>query len=181
MIRTPYRKASPLLLALCLLAPISASQAEPKAPESKDSPAQPARPVTDTNPTAGEVATTPLRALNLTKHKVPPVLENALANPYALTGRRGCLKLAAEIKELNGVLGDDFDDAHVDAKVFTPGYVAQSVVDSFIPFGGIISEISGANSEKRKMQAAVYAGVARRSFLKGIGLSRGCRAPARPM
>jgi hypothetical protein len=61
----------------------------------------------------------------------------------------------------------------------SPGRVAQSVVGSLIPFRGVIREISGANAHDRALREAVIAGVARRSFLKGIGQARGCRYPAR--
>ena len=59
------------------------------------------------------------------------------------------------------------------------GRVAQAAVGSFIPFRGLIREISGANEQERKIQAAVQAGVARRAYLKGVGEARGCRYPAR--
>ena len=54
------------------------------------------------------------------------------------------------------------------------------MVGSFIPFRGLIREISGANEQERKLQLAIYAGSTRRSFLKGVGYQRGCPWPARP-
>jgi hypothetical protein len=57
--------------------------------------------------------------------------------------------------------------------------MAQSVVGSLMPFRGIVREISGANDQRRKVQAAIEAGYARRAFLKGVGQERGCRYPAR--
>ena len=60
------------------------------------------------------------------------------------------------------------------------GGVAQSVVGSFIPFRGIIREISGANKHEDELQDAIVAGMMRRAFLKGMGLKLGCAYPARP-
>ena len=60
------------------------------------------------------------------------------------------------------------------------GRVAKTVVSSFIPFRGLIREVSGANDHDRKVRAAIQAGIARRGFLKGVGQSKGCAWPARP-
>jgi len=78
------------------------------------------------------------------------------------------------------VLGDDIDVARDDGKAtINMGSLAQSVVGSLIPFGGVIREISGANAQQRKWQEAIYAGSVRRAFLKGVGQQRGCAYPAR--
>ena len=53
------------------------------------------------------------------------------------------------------------------------------MIGSFIPFLGVIREVSGANAQDRFWNKALYAGTARRAFLKGIGEQRGCAWPAR--
>lgn len=133
------------------------------------------------SPTVGDVATTPLRDINLKKTKIPPVLESAAESPYSLKGLNSCRALVAQVKRLNDALGEDIDEAHSRGHAFTPGHIAQSVVDSLIPFGGIIKEVSGANADQRRLQSAIAVGYARRGFLKGVGLSRHCPAPARPV
>src|SRR3546814_10871883 len=50
-----------------------------------------------------------------------------------------------------------------------------------IPFRGLVGEGTGANGERRRYALAVYAGTVRRGFLKGVGLERGCKTPARPL
>ncbi len=132
-------------------------------------------------PNAGDVATTPLRDLNMKKTKIPPVLESAAEAPYTLQGLNSCGRIAAQVKLLNGALGEDIDDAHAAGHAFQAGRLMQSVVDSVIPFSGVIKEVSGANAQQRRLQAAIAAGFARRGFLKGVGLSRHCPAPARPV
>ena len=44
----------------------------------------------------------------------------------------------------------------------------------------IIAEVRELNAERRRYNEAVYAGTVRRGFLKGVGLQKGCKAPARP-
>ena len=81
--------------------------------------------------------------------------------------------------ELYAVLGEDLDLPQADSTGVSTGRVAQWVVGSFIPFRGLIREISGANSQERKIGTAIQAGIARRSFLKGVGQAKGCHYPAR--
>src|SRR5690606_21992519 len=97
-----------------------------------------------------------------------------------LTRLGSCGPLIREVEKLDNLLGDDFDLPQNIRGGPSAGRVAQSVVGSFIPFRGIIREVSGANQPQRKMQAAIQAGLSRRGFLKGVGQARGCRYPARP-
>ncbi len=140
---------------------------------------EPEKPVTQRDVTAGDVAATPMTDLNLRKGEIPPILTAAVEQVYTLAGLTTCQQLAAAIGELDAVLGDDLDTPKEGERRTTPGRLAQSVVGSFIPFRGIIREVSGANSKQRELQAAIQAGVARRSFLKGYGQAKGCRYPAR--
>jgi hypothetical protein len=72
----------------------------------------------------------------------------------------------------------DIADGRTDR--LSTGRMAKSVVASFIPFRGVLREISGAAEQERLLQSAVYAGAVRRGFLKGLGQQRGCEYPARP-
>ncbi len=141
---------------------------------------EPAKPMTDKSVTAMDVAATPVSDLNLRKTEIPALLIAAQEAPYSLDGLRSCPRIASAVGDLDAVLGDDIDIQQVTSNKLNAGKVAQSVVANFIPFRGIIREISGANNQDRKVQAAFYAGTARRAFLKGVGMQRGCRYPARP-
>lgn len=175
------KRTGPFVLALGLTAlgltalvpAVPALAAAPPAPE-------PVKPVNQRDPSAVDVVATPVDDLNLRKGEIPPALIAAEADPYGLPAGGRCPALVAEIQKLDAVLGDDVDIAQAAHGRVSPGKVAQSVVGSFIPFRGIIREISGANEQQRRLQSAIYAGTARRSFLKGIGLLRGCSWPARP-
>jgi hypothetical protein len=76
------------------------------------------------------------------------------------------------------VLGPDLDKSS-SSHGLSVGGAAKGVVGSLIPFEGLIREVSAAAEEQRAMQSAVAAGIARRSFLKGYGQAKGCKAPAR--
>lgn len=140
---------------------------------------EPEKPVTQKDVSAGDVVTTPVSDLNLKKGEIPPLLEAAILRPYSLRGLGNCRQIAVEVREFDKVLGEDLDLPQSSGQRPTPGRMAQSVVGSFIPFRGVIREVSGASSRERGLQEAIMAGVARRSFLKGAGEARGCAYPAR--
>ncbi len=116
--------------------------------------------------------------------EVPPKLLAIQGAPYSLAGLGKCAAIIREINELDTVLGPDVneqvDKDRAKKREETAGRVAGSVAGSIIPFRGLIGEVTGANAERRRYAAAIYAGTVRRGFLKGVGLERGCKAPARP-
>jgi hypothetical protein len=165
------------VLALILAATaLPATAAAPQSPAT----AQPdAKPINQRDASPVDVMTTPAGDLNLRKNEIPQVLIDAEAAPYDLRGLKRCNQLAAAVTRLDAVLGEDIDIAEAPGRKLKAGKAAQSVIGSFIPFRGLIREISGANEQERRLQSAIYAGTARRSFLKGVGLQRGCPWPAR--
>ncbi len=160
------------LLGLSLLAPL------PAAARDQNQPAPP-RSIKDKEPNAVDVVATPVEDLGLRGAKIPPVLQAAVADPYDLGGLRTCAQISGAVTELDVVLGPDRDIPQDRAEKLSAGRVAQAAVGSFIPFRGIIREVSGANKRQRAVDDAVEAGTARRSFLKGYGQARGCAYPAR--
>lgn len=116
--------------------------------------------------------------------EVPPKLLAIQGDPYSLAGLEKCAAIIREVGELDEVLGPDVnqtvDKSRAKKREETAGRVAGSVAGSIIPFRGLIGEVTGASSERRRYAEAVYAGTVRRGFLKGVGLERGCKAPARP-
>lgn len=116
--------------------------------------------------------------------EVPPKLLAIQENPYSLAGLGKCAAIIGEVNELNAVLGPDVneqvDKDRAKKREETAGRVAGTVAGGIIPFRGLIGEVTGANAERRRYALAVYAGTVRRGFLKGVGLERGCKAPARP-
>ncbi|SFG31752.1 hypothetical protein SAMN05518801_11622 [Novosphingobium sp. CF614] len=139
------------------------------------------KPITDRDPDATDVAKTPITDLNVGRdNEIPPLLTAAVARPYALEGLGKCRQLAAAVQALDDVLGPDIDLPQEERDRISGGRVAKWLVTSFIPFRGLIREISGANDQDRKVNAAIQAGLARRGFLKGVGAARRCGYPAAP-
>ena len=136
-------------------------------------------------PTVEDVVTRPLADVNLKRKDVPAELLAIQDNPYASTTVRTCAGLISEIEKLNAVLGPDFDEVEVDedARKRKEGVAnaAGGLVSSLIPFRSLIREISGAGRADRDYREALYAGVVRRGYLKGLGEARNCPAPARPL
>jgi len=132
-------------------------------------------------PDVTEVAKTPLRDLNIDARDIPEVLQIAARDPYATQGMENCNALVTEIAALDTVLGADYDIAESDSKDrLSEGRIGQSIVGSILPFRGVVREVTGAAGNERALRAAYTAGMARRAFLKGWGLGRGCAYPARP-
>lgn len=136
------------------------------------------------NVRAEDVAMSPLSDINIRKKDVPVVLEMAMIKPYDLAGIKSCKGFTTAIMDLDGALGDDIDVATGEKSDEEKmgngaGAIAKSVLGGFIPFRGIIREVSGANAHERLWDRALYAGAVRRAFLKGVGQQRGCAWPAR--
>ncbi len=125
----------------------------------------------------GDIITAPLQDANLKKKRIPEVLELARGNPYEMTGLGNCASIKQKISALSEVLGTDFDSAEDSRpnRGRQAANVGKSVVQSFIPFRGVIREVTGAAAAQREWDAAVDAGIARRGFLRGVARVRGCR------
>jgi hypothetical protein len=127
----------------------------------------------------GDILTAPLQDTNLKTKRIPEVLELARGGPYTLDGLRNCAAINRDIAALNEVLGTDIDtpeDRRPD-RGRQAANVGKSVVQGFIPFRGVIREVTGAAGAQREWDAAVDAGIARRGFLRGTAQARRCRVP----
>ncbi|WP_323982119.1 hypothetical protein [Novosphingobium aureum] len=127
-----------------------------------------------------DVAKTPVTDLNLDKKEIPQVLIDATVQPYDMTGIGTCQQIRGKVLELAQYIGPDLDLPQEERDRISALTVAKWFVTSFIPFRGLIREISGANDHEKKVQAAIQAGIARRAFLKGIGSTKKCSYPAAP-
>jgi len=129
---------------------------------------------------AGDIATQPARDVGVAKTKIPPVLGEAAKNPYAPPSGRKCAAILADMAALNDALGPDFG-ADEEENENRAGKIAeaagQMVVNSLIPFRGLVREISGAGPAERRLQAAIGAGLARRGYLRGLATARRCKMP----
>lgn len=129
---------------------------------------------------AGDIASQPAKDVGITKTKIPAVLLDAQAQPYVAAAPNSCTGISRAIAELNDVLGPDFDaNAKENENKF--GKLAEAggsaVVNSLLPFRGLVREVSGAAPAERRLNAAINAGVARRGYLRGVAVSRKCKLP----
>jgi N-acetylmuramic acid 6-phosphate (MurNAc-6-P) etherase len=131
-------------------------------------------------PDVEDIARTPLQDLGIDREGIPVALTRAVDAPYASETLTSCNALAGEIAELDMALGADFDIALSEDSDISLGKVAKGVVGSFLPFRGIVREVSGAADRQREVNLAITAGMVRRGYLKGLGQQRGCDYPARP-
>lgn len=168
-------------LALALVsAPAMAAQNKSEAAKSQSKTPQQAEPGSwdETRKKAIDIGAQPARDVGMSKREIPPILEKAFDDPYSLKGLKTCKALAAEVTALNGVLGPDYKVGN-EYKENRAGKLAEAggktIVNSIIPFRGLVREITGAAPADRHMNAAVDAGLARRGFLRGVHLKQGCR------
>jgi hypothetical protein len=138
-----------------------------------------------------ETATTPLSDLNLVRTEIPAALLAAQKGPYALPPEASCEALVHEVQELDAALGPDLDTPATPAN---PGLIERgagalgsAAVDALrgaaegvVPFRGWVRKLTGAERYSKEGAAAIAAGTVRRAYLKGVGQSRGCPAPAAP-
>ncbi|MEA3388630.1 hypothetical protein [Sphingobium sp. CCH11-B1] len=159
-------------LSLMLLLP-AAAQAQDKQEQKKEEGRR-----DGTLDKAGKIATQPAKDVGIDKAEIPPILMKAVENPYAPPPSRTCKGLTASIKELNAVLGEDFTvgkEANENRSGKIAEAVGKTVVNSLIPFRGLVREISGAAPAERRLQAAVTAGIARRGYLRGLASAKSCK------
>ena len=125
---------------------------------------------------AGDIATQPLQDTNIKRKQIPEILELARGGPYRAEGTRNCATIASEIGQLNAVLGADFDTAQVRTidRGRQAANVGKTVMQSLIPFRGVIREVTGAAAGQREWDAAVDAGIARRGYLRANAQMRRC-------
>ncbi|WP_312145160.1 hypothetical protein [Brevundimonas sp.] len=139
----------------------------------------------------GGAVTAPLDDLNLRRQEVPTILLQAEANPYDLRNLNQCRTIAAEIARLDEALGPDTDappsqdgsymsERAADAAASATLDAVRDTMTDFIPARSWVRRLSGADAHSKHVQAAIQAGLRRRSFLKGVGMQRNCAPPAAP-
>jgi hypothetical protein len=129
---------------------------------------------------AGEIVTQPARDVGAVQAEIPPVLQAASKGPYGLSGVNTCAQISANIARLTEVLGPDFT-AGAAMQENRAGKVAEAggrtIVNTIIPFRGLVRELTGAAPAQRRLNAAIDAGHARRGFLHGLYRARRCKTP----
>ncbi len=139
------------------------------------------------NAGVGDAVQAPLTDLNLRRTDIPEVLLYARDTPYSIIGFERCEALSGEISKLDEALGTDIDEPSADEPSSIDQQAAGIALDvvrgtatDFIPFRSWVRRLTGAEQHSREVQSAIRAGLARRAFLKGVGMQRNCAPPAAP-
>jgi len=139
------------------------------------------KPVANTLNKAGEIAIQPVRDVGINKREIPEVLLRSADDPYATNTVRTCAQISSAMRELNDVLGPDYEPGRA-TRANRVGRLAEAggktVVNAFIPFRGLVREVSGAAPAERRYNAALDAGLVRRGFLRGLAVAKGCKLKA---
>lgn len=127
---------------------------------------------------AGRIASQPARDVGVARTGIPIPLQKAWDAPYSLKGIRTCRDISRAFHELTDVIGPDFKAGEV-KKENKAGKLAEAggktIVNSIIPFRGLVREVTGAAPAQRRLERAIAAGYARRGFLRGVHQTRRCR------
>ncbi|HMI19177.1 MAG TPA: hypothetical protein VK533_06510 [Sphingomonas sp.] len=119
-----------------------------------------------------------MRDVGARKIEIPVPIQQAAAAPYSLSGLRTCAQLNKAIFELNDVLGPDYAGGvtvHENKAGKLAAAGGKTIVNTIIPFRGLVREISGAAPEERRLNADIKAAFARRGFLRGVATARKCK------
>lgn len=125
----------------------------------------------------------PFHDLNLIQKGIPSILVEAEIAPYLVPSDQSCEALSASIYELDVALGADqkghlkdptmyerameeLDEQAVDA--------IRNTTEGVVPFRGWVRKVTGAARHAKRISRANAAGLIRRSFLKGIRVSKNC-------
>jgi hypothetical protein len=184
------KRISPLLalgifLSACATSP-DTSSAEDASPEQSATD----RAIQKSQDGFSDAALTPLEDVNLKREKIPEEFKK-IKNPYAVSPDVDCDKIAKEVSVLDGLLGRDWDIPPPDKEGLSERAAdgastafldtVASGASGFIPYRGIVRTVTGANSHATKVRKAYERGSHRRTFLKGMGLIKGCPYPASPL
>jgi len=163
---------------------------QPHATEADKSPGATERAIERTQSGLGDAALSPLEDVNLKRAKIPEKFKE-IRNPYLVDVQTDCEQIGKEVMSLDVLLGRDWDIPPPDKKGMSDRAAdgastafldaVSSGASGLIPYRGIVRTVTGANSHATKVRKAYERGSHRRTFLKGIGLAKGCSYPAAPL
>lgn len=114
--------------------------------------------------------------LGITGPEMPDELARIQADPYAPPRAPGCEGVAAELADLEGLLGPDVDVAR--EQKTSAGETVGGAIKSLIPYRGVVRLVTGAGRKEQALVDASMAGSARRGYLRGLQASMSCNTGA---
>ena len=132
-------------------------------------------------------ASAPLHDLNLVRQEIPPILLDAISEPYKRPLSIRCADLSRQVNSLTSALGADFDtpDSPLQPSLTKKGSkvalaLMHGAAETLLPFNGYLRTLTGAQRHDELVMEAITAGSTRRGYLKGIAETRRCPPPAAP-
>lgn len=120
----------------------------------------------------------PFRDVSWMRENPPDILIRAVEAPYALEPDAECGPLLEEITALDAVLGPDLDAENppeerssTDALGLVAGAIRGAIS---LPYRSIIRRLSGAEERDHVLRDAIFAGMVRRAFLRGVAQRADC-------
>ncbi len=132
----------------------------------------------------GGAVSAPLADFNVVRTQIPAVLLEAKTDVYARPDPLNCVALGVELGRLDDALGPDIDIKKAALSRTDRGaqYAANAgvaavkdVAEGWIPMKSWVRYMTGAQRHDEAVQSAISAGRERRSYLKGLAQSLGCR------
>ena len=180
----------PALSAIAICAACATSNSASVQAESEDQTSATERAIQQSQDGFGDAAASPLKDVNLIRENAPEEFK-AIKNPYNVDPEVSCDEIAVEVTRLNELLGRDWDIPPPDKKGMSDRAAdgastafldtVASTASGIIPYRGIVRTVTGANSHATKVRKAYERGSHRRTFLKAMGLIKGCDYPAAPL
>ena len=180
----------PALSAIAICAACATSNSAGVQAESEDQTSATERAIQQSQDGFGDAAASPLKDVNLIRENAPEEFK-AIKNPYNVDPQVSCDEIAVEVTRLNELLGRDWDIPPPDKKGMSDRAAdgastafldtVASTASGIIPYRGIVRTVTGANSHATKVRKAYERGSHRRTFLKAMGLIKGCDYPAAPL
>lgn len=182
-----------LYITLCTTVFLVACASTPDAETSENADPAPSateRAIERTESGFGDAALSPLEDINLKRDSIPEEFKD-IKNPYLVDPEITCTEIATEVTELDGLLGRDWDIPPPDKKGLSDRAAdgastafldaVASGASGIIPYRGLVRSVTGANRHATKVRKAYERGSHRRTFLKAMGLAKGCEYPAAPL
>ncbi len=139
------------------------------------------------SPTPPMAIAQPLVDFNIMREQMPAPLKALNGQPYQRAAAPDCAVIAAEILQLDGVLGPDVDvpvsraEARAAWRREMAGNLLRSLSTSWMTGRGVIRNVSGAEGRERRMKEAILDGGLRRAYLKGVSDQLGCAVATGPV
>jgi hypothetical protein len=132
----------------------------------------------------GSAAAAPFKDLGIIRPEAPKQLADILYPYDPARLENGCAQVVYEIESLDKLLGPEsyappekqgLGEQAGKAAGGAAVNAAEGVTTGFIPFRGVVREVSGASKAEQEVNRAIAMGNLRRAYLRGYGQAHKCQ------